>query len=91
MGLLVTAPDLVGLEAFAGIDSCAANARENGTAAAAKPSAALHNHLGSVLVKLGKTDEAVTQFQGALAIDAGNAEAMQNLSAIERKKKRGNQ
>ncbi|MFQ5352050.1 MAG: tetratricopeptide repeat protein, partial [Candidatus Binatia bacterium] len=52
------------------------------TSLSVKPSAAVHNKLGVVLMTLGRIDEAKDQFRGALALDPGYTEARNNLAAI---------
>ncbi|MCP4040301.1 MAG: tetratricopeptide repeat protein, partial [bacterium] len=47
-----------------------------------KPSAALHNQLGVILVRLDRIDEAEQQFRKAIAVDPGYAEARKNLSML---------
>lgn len=46
---------------------------------ALEPSAPAHYHLGESLFRADRIDEAVAQFQAALALDAGNADAFSGL------------
>jgi tetratricopeptide (TPR) repeat protein len=50
-----------------------------------RPSAAVHTDLGVVLRKLGKTEEAETEFRQALAMDPGQQKARRNLNALRGK------
>ena len=44
--------------------------------------AVAHNNLGYVLVRQGKTEEAVAHFRAALAIDPGESDALYNLGDV---------
>jgi Flp pilus assembly protein TadD len=52
------------------------------TSLAEKPSAVIHNELGLVLTRLGRTDEAIKEFRKALGMDRGYKEARKNLAAV---------
>jgi len=47
-----------------------------------RPTAPRSNMLGAVLLRMGREEEAVKQFETTLEIDPGNAEALRNLKQL---------
>jgi len=48
-----------------------------------RPTAPRSNMLGAVLLRMGREEEAVKQFETTLEIDPGNAEALRNLKQLQ--------